>query len=94
MGDNWPFKDERELPVLTTNEVLRGTSPIMYVSHDQDDGCWQFFGKSGADEAQVKVVTLEEIFSLDPSIGQLSDLPLGWGAERESHDDEWVRTEN
>lgn len=37
----WLFEDPPNVAVITSNQVLQG-NPILYVSHDEDDGCWQF----------------------------------------------------
>jgi hypothetical protein len=39
------------------------------------------------------ILTLEEVFEHDPSIGQLADLPLGWQAKRVTGDHPWMRSQ-
>jgi hypothetical protein len=93
---DWPFDDPKNLACYTTMDVLDGRKPIGLVTHDADDGSWQFlpFEGVGDDDADVswgRLVGLEEITKLDPSILELSDLPLGWIAFRSSPDLPWVR---
>ena len=42
MADDWPFTDPENLAVFTLARVVRGESPILRVTHDEDDGGWQF----------------------------------------------------
>jgi hypothetical protein len=88
---DWPFPDPPNTAASTTREVLEKRGPILRVSHDEDDGCWQFIGPSGAREADGKVVGLQTILSLDPTVREVADLPLGWTAVRNSVGGAWVR---
>jgi hypothetical protein len=57
---------------------------VLYVSHDEDDGSWQFH--SGADdvsEDDLMIVGLSEMVDYDPTLCELADLPCGWYAERD-----------
>lgn len=49
----------------------------MFVTHDQDDGAWQFHARKTAPASEGKIVALDEIVFRDPSIVELADLPLG-----------------
>ena len=40
--DEWPFESPRNLAVITLDRIMDGRNPILYVSHDEDDGGWQF----------------------------------------------------
>lgn len=91
----WPFGDEpRNVAVITTRQVLAGR-PVVRVSHDADDGMWQFLCDSpgGADgerpTSDGRVVALEQALLLDPTLAELGDLPLGWGATRERPGAPW-----
>ena len=59
------------LAVITTDEVMSGTSPIASITIDED-GDLQFLGLSGAQEESARVVSLEQILSIDPSLRWLS----------------------
>ena len=50
--------------------------------HDADDHGWQFIGSSDASVVDGRVVCLEEIVQLDPSVLAVADLPPGWQAVR------------
>jgi hypothetical protein len=89
---NWPFIDPPNVAVFTDRRIVELGTWIYCVSHDRDDGAWQFHGPDGfADEENARVVALRTIFELDDSIGLLADLPLGWCAWRESVASHWQR---
>ena len=90
MTNNWPFADPPDVAVITVQAVLDG-APILYVTHDADDGSWQFHTGGEANEEDGRVVSLELIFTSDPSVGDLADLPLGWQAWREAAGQPWAR---
>ena len=90
MGD-WPFDDSPNMATISTRPVIEGTSWIALVSHDEDDGGWQFLGPEGPVEEQAMIVAFRRIFERDPTIAQLADLPLGWRAWRDRPDGAWQR---
>jgi hypothetical protein len=90
--DDWPFADPKNVAVFTTTQVLRLRQPILHVSHDDEDGAWQF--ASGAQQVSAgdaMIVALEEMVEHDPTICELADLPLGWFAERDGVGSPWRR---
>ena len=74
-------------------QVLEGSEPILLVSHDADDHRWQFIGTSEASMADAKLVCLEEIVRLDPTVLEVADLPPGWQAIRDAVGGAWTRRE-
>lgn len=90
---NWPFADPPNVAVLTSADIIDHGRLIEYVSHDAEDGAWQFHTRNGApeEESQARVVALRTVFELDPTIGALSDLPLGWCARRVEKKHGWHR---
>ena len=91
MNTGWPFEDPTNLAVITLTRIVRGGKPILFVTHDEDDGGWQFLDGDDVDVKDAMVVGLGRIAALDPSILELSDLPLGWKAWRETPDGPWQR---
>jgi len=89
--DDWPFDDPPNMATIATRPVIDGTSWIAVVSHDEDDGGWQFIGPEGPVEELAMVVGLRTVLQRDPSIGELADLPLGWRASRDRADGAWQR---
>ncbi len=91
----WPFGDEpRNVAVFTTRQVLEGR-PVVRVSHDADDGAWQFLCDSPERPiADARIVALEEALRRDPTLAEVADLPLGWGAWRARPGAPWQRAPN
>ena len=90
---DWPFDQPKNCAVFTVDTVLAGDEPILHVTHDADDHGWQFLGSSGATMEHAKVVALETIVKLDPSVLLVADMPPGWYAERTSPDEPWTRAQ-
>jgi len=79
----------------TCAHVLEGGLPILRVSHDEDDGAWQFLcGGLHPDAAEGRIVCLGCMVERDSSLQEVADLPLGWGADRGSVDARWERSAN
>ena len=88
----WPFADQENVVVLTLRDITDGKTRIKLVTHDEDDGMWQFLdGRDNPDESDAAVVSLKEIYELDPSVGELADLSCGWRAWRDAPDQPWQR---
>ncbi|MGE5405405.1 MAG: hypothetical protein ACM3PP_10770 [Candidatus Saccharibacteria bacterium] len=94
LSRDWPFQDSKDVMVITTKQVVLAGKPILYVSHDLDDGMWQFHDGSDVSEDDAMILSLEEIVSIDESILILADLPLGWCAWRETGSNPWRRQKN
>jgi hypothetical protein len=91
MQETWPFSDKPNLAVISTRSIIEQQYPILRVTHDKDDGSWQFLDGKAVDVSKVVVVSLSSIYALDRSIGELGDLPIGWYAWRESVSGKWIR---
>jgi hypothetical protein len=91
MPDKWPFDDPGNVAVFTLKRLVQGGSPILRVTHDEEDGGWQFLdgGEVSMDEALL--VCLRNMIHLDPSLFELADLPIGWVAERDAPGKPWRR---
>ena len=89
----WPFDDPPNLATITTQAIMHGDDWIALVSHDEDDGGWQFLGPGGAPDGidEAMVVGFHRVFEKDSSIADLTDLPLGWQAWRVSPEAAWQR---
>lgn len=88
---NWPFADPRNTAVITLKSITMGGSPILRVTHDAEDGMWQFLDGSTVSEDNSSVVSLEDITRIDPSVMELADLPLGGAAWRSTTNEPWQR---
>lgn len=94
MSDEWPFADPRNLAVITVRQIGRDGEPILRVTHDSDDGGWQFLEWGTPNESDAMIVSLEYVTRIDPSIRELADLPLGCRAIRRSAFEPWHREAN
>jgi hypothetical protein len=90
---DWPFVQGKNRAVFTTNRVLDGTRPILLVNHDAE-GDWQFLCGTTNRTSDARVVSLEEIVKLHPSVTELADLPKEWKAVRESANLPWQRSQS
>jgi len=66
----------------------------LYVTHDFDDGAWQFLPGSVVSTDDSAIISLEEAVAIDPSIQELNLLPLGSSARRESINSNWILSNN
>ena len=89
--ENWPFDQPRNCATITMRQVIDGSEPILLVSHDAEDHGWQFIGTSDASMADAKLVCLEQIVRLDPTVLEVADLPPAWQALRERVGGKWSR---
>jgi hypothetical protein len=89
--ENWPFDDPPNVAVVTIRSVTEGSVPILFVTHDEEDGSWQFLSGEPVREEDARVVALHRIWTLDPSVAELADLPLGWAASRTTPAAPWRR---
>lgn len=100
-NENWKFKqpildrntdfkfyEERSLGVFTTQEILDG-KPILWVYHN-DDGDWQFHSEGNPDLEHAKIVSLESLVHIDPSLNEIYYLNFGQSASRKTLESEWV----
>ena len=88
------FIDEKNTMVITTRKIINREKPILLVSHDEDDGMWEFLDGSEVEEEDALVVALYEIVELDDSVNNIADLPVGWVAYRNTVNDEWDKYSN
>ena len=86
-----PFDQSPNVATLTRRGIIDGSEWIALVSHDEDDGGWQFIGPRGARMDEAMLVALRQIFERDASIAELADLPEGWQARRQTPESPWER---
>jgi hypothetical protein len=90
MSSDWPFEASPRTTCLTTRHVLDG-APVLHVTHDADDGGWQFMPGTEVTTDDAKVVGLGEMCKRDPTLRELADLPEGWRAWRSRVGEPWQR---
>jgi predicted adenylyl cyclase CyaB len=94
MDSGWRFADPQDTVVVTLERILRGDSSLLLVTHDADDGYWQFLDGEHVFEEDGATVYLGEMVQFDPSLLELADLPLGWYAWRDAPECPWQRAED
>jgi len=77
--------------VFTTKYIIENNKTITYVSHEEDDGAWQFFGDKEVENIMEdsRVVSLGDIVMLDPTILDLWNMSAGSVATRKDKNDNW-----
>lgn len=88
-SQKFPFDYAPNTYCFTCCHVLEDNKPILYVSHDED-GCWQFLCGQAHTEEEARVVSLEEIVTLDKAMGKLAKLECGEFAERDTNTSKWI----
>jgi hypothetical protein len=89
---DWKFPDPPHTGVYLSEAVHTGAEAVTYVSHDAEDGAWQFLGDSMAGDPKTGVLScFHHPIDNDPSLKELGDLPLGWWAERAKVGEPWLR---
>jgi len=86
------FEDTLNTAVFTTKFVVKDKKEITYVTHDADDGAWQFFSSDDFDnyEDVAMILSLDEIINIDRTVLEIADLPLGYFATRQTSKDSWT----
>jgi len=88
--NDWKFNEPQNVAVITTVKILNGENEIIYVSHDLDDGMWQFLDGEICETKNAILIALKEMVEHDNSIVQIANLPTGYIAHRKSKKDVWV----
>ena len=91
---NYNFVDEKNTMVITTKNIVNKKKSILLVSHDEDDGMWEFLDGDDVKEEDAMIVSLFEIVQLDSTVNQIADLRLGWISYRDSIQNEWIKQKN
>ena len=79
---DWKFAESPHTRVFLSLAVHSGEEPVTYVSHDREDGAWQFLGDSMTGGKPPALSCLHHPIDRDRSLEELADLPAGWWAER------------
>jgi hypothetical protein len=90
---DWRFPDPPHTSVFLSQAVHSGEEAVTYVSHDIEDGAWQFLGDSMSGDLEPVISCFHHPIDQDPSLKELADLPSGWCAERDAPGKPWIRRE-
>ena len=85
----FPFNDVPNTATIICCHIIDDKKPILYVSHDDEDGMWQFLCGETHTTDEARLVSLKYVFDLDNSVGMLKDMPYGCYATRKSPKDNW-----
>ncbi|MBE6982110.1 MAG: hypothetical protein E7437_07320 [Ruminococcaceae bacterium] len=85
----FPFSEPENTAVITCCHIIDNGADILYVSHDAEDGMWQFLCGGTHTQEQARVVSLREIFTLDNTVSELANMPCGYIAERTNKSSKW-----
>jgi hypothetical protein len=91
MNSGWPFAAPPATEVISLRRIFSDGAPIRLVTHDADDGCWQFLDGDQVWEDDAVLLTLVEMMSHDETLTELADLPAGWIAIRADPGHPWQR---
>lgn len=83
------FKDAPDTACIVCQHVMDGKNPITFISHDEEDGMWQFLCSEDHNLEDIRLISLAEACKLDESINQVADLPCGFVMERTEAKGRW-----
>ncbi len=87
---NFWFRDNSKTASITCVHILEENAPILYVSHDKEDGMWQFLCGKQHDISEARMISLREAYALDDTLPPCKKLPKGYCAQRASKAAPWV----
>jgi hypothetical protein len=79
------FKESTNQAAFTCLHIIEDNKAILYVKHD-DEGDWQFLCGGNHTTEDARIIALQEMINIDPSVSKVSNLKCGQTAVRES---EW-----
>lgn len=85
----WEFPDPAKARVYISETVQAGEEGVTYVSHDAEDGTWQFLGDLMIDGGGPVFSRLGTMLKKDPSLAGVALLPRGWYAVRDDGEKPW-----
>ena len=86
------WSDSRDPVAITTVSVASKAKPVLLVIHQDGHGGWQFMDGGDVTATKPHVIPKDELLKLDPTLKEVTDLPVDWEARRSSASSPWVRT--
>lgn len=74
---------------VTSSVVLSQQAPVRFVCHNDVDGVWHLHQGGPVDPKDRLTVPLEVMLGIDATLNTVSDLGLGWYAERDGLGSPW-----
>jgi hypothetical protein len=92
------WDDPIDIAALTVPEILAGQKPVVLVVHDigLGDGLGGWLFLDGQDIAGREPVGIAKVdlLAIDPTLKEVTDLPVGWQASRQSVGQPWKREQS
>ena len=88
-ASSYQFAEPESTACFTCKHVVKEGAEILYVTHDVDDGGWQFLCSGNHTEDDAMILGMGEVVQIDPSVNGLYEMPEGVGANRETRNGEW-----
>lgn len=87
----YKFNYPKNTACFVCKHVLNKQRPILYITHEAEDGFWQFLcgHDDHPNDDDYQVISLEQVTAIDESINDLYEMPVGIGATRESQSCKW-----
>ena len=86
---DFPFYDKPNTATIICCHIIDDGKPILYVSHDEDDGMWQFLCEDAHSEEDARIISLYEVYLIDKTVGQVADMPCGCCISRKNGSENW-----
>ena len=87
---NW--SDPLDPVAITTESVASKAKPVLLVIHEDGHGGWQFMDGGDVTGTKPHVMPKEDLLKLDPTLKEVTDLPVDWEARRNNASSPWVRS--
>jgi hypothetical protein len=85
------WNDPLEPAVVTTSDIAQGKRPVLRVRRDAGPGGWQFYDNTSLAGKKPVAIPKAEALKRDPSLREITNLPVGWEAERTKVGAAWTR---
>jgi hypothetical protein len=86
---NW--SDTLDRVAITTTSVASKAKPVLLVIHEDGHGGWQFMDGGDVTGMKPHVIAKDELLKLDPTLKEVTDLPVDWEARRSTASSPWMR---
>jgi hypothetical protein len=86
----WPFEQPKKLVVYADGSSVTGAVSVIGAFHERD-GTWLLLTTEGNEPIEPREVCFGCVYTVDPSVADIADLPRGWGAFRRKPGEIWER---